>query len=193
MIKVIASSGPVRGRIRVPGSKSLANRALICAALARGTSRITDASDSDDTALLINGLNQLGVLVRREGTELAVEGTGGNVFAPKFPIAVGNAGTTTRFLIALACLASGVTVIEGSERMGERPVEDLLDGLRALGANIEATPGHALFRVRGGALKGGTVRIRGDKSSQFLSAILMAAPRAESRVVIEIDIRRVDP
>jgi 3-phosphoshikimate 1-carboxyvinyltransferase len=105
MIREIRTGGPVDGVFRVPGSKSLTNRALVCAALAQGESTIRNASDSDDSAFMANGLNQLGVLVRRSGTDMIVGGTGGRLFAPKFPIPVGNAGTTLRFLLSVAAVA----------------------------------------------------------------------------------------
>ena len=91
-IKDIIPTGPVHARIAVPGSKSMTNRALICAALAKGESTLHNASDSDDTALMANGLNQFGVLVRQREKSLVVSGTGGKLYAPKFPIPVGNAG-----------------------------------------------------------------------------------------------------
>ena len=97
----------------MPGSKSLTNRALVCAALAPGESRLSGASTSDDSGLLANGLNQLGILVRRDGDALVVEGKGGALHAPKFPVPAGNAGTTLRFLLSLAAVTEGTTVIEG--------------------------------------------------------------------------------
>jgi 3-phosphoshikimate 1-carboxyvinyltransferase len=159
----------------------------VCAALARGESRICNASDSDDTALLCNALNQLGVLVRRDGDALVVSGTGGKLYSPKFPIPVGNAGTSLRFLLSLAALAKGTTVINVSPRMVERPNEDLLIALNDLGIKVGFDKRAALFSVRGGSISGGIVRMRADKSSQFLSSVLMVAPFAASdlRVAIE--------
>ncbi len=174
MIRSIHPAGAVHGLVHVPGSKSITNRALICAALARGTSRITGASDSDDTLRMVNGLNQLGVLVRREGKDFVVEGNGGRVFAPRHPIPVGNAGTTFRFLTAVACLADGVTTFAPDSRMMERPMEELFGPLRRLGAVIEVRG--ASVTVRGGSLRGGPVAVSPDRSSQFLSALLLVAP-----------------
>jgi 3-phosphoshikimate 1-carboxyvinyltransferase len=175
-VKEITPAGPVHARISVPGSKSMTNRALICAALARGESMIENASDSDDTALMANGLNQLGVLARRSGDALIVNGTGGKLYAPKFPIPVGNAGTTFRFLLSLAALAEGRTVFEGAERMAERPLDDLLDALRQAGVELEKDEVAPRWIVQGGTMKGETVRVRSDKSSQFLSSLLLIAP-----------------
>jgi 3-phosphoshikimate 1-carboxyvinyltransferase len=182
----IHPSGPLRATVRVPGSKSYTNRALVCAALAEGQSALRSASDSDDTALLVNGLNQLGVLVRRVGEALEVNGTGGILTAPRYPIPVGNAGTTFRFLLSLACLAQGRTVFSVSERMVERPIDDLLDGLRALGGSVRAMPWVPQFEVHGSGLAGGRARIHGTQSSQFLSSLLMVAPYARGETTIEL-------
>ncbi|HTO93983.1 MAG TPA: 3-phosphoshikimate 1-carboxyvinyltransferase, partial [Bacteroidota bacterium] len=128
MIRDVRTSGPLAGRMTVPGSKSLTNRAIVCAALARGRSRLSGASTSDDSALLANGLNQMGILVRRDGDALVVEG-GGPLYAPKFPVPAGNAGTTLRFLLSLAAVSEGTTVIEGGGRMAERPNDDIVEAL----------------------------------------------------------------
>lgn len=184
MIREIQTSGPLDATVHVPGSKSITNRALICAALAGGTSLIRGASDSDDTALMVNGLNQLGVLVRKDGNDLIVEGKGGVLYAPKFPIPVGNAGTTLRFLLSLASLARGTTVLEGSGRMSERPNADLLAALRAQGVAVRQQEGSARFEVTGGALAGGPVAVRSGASSQFLSSLLLVAPYARTAMTV---------
>ena len=180
----IKTAGNVNALVRVPGSKSITNRALVCAALAQGNSTILDASDSTDTALMSNGLNQLGVLVRRSGDELIVSGTGGKLYAPKFPIPVGNSGTTLRFLISLSSLAKGRTVLEGDMRMADRPIDDLLDALRQLG--VDARVLGVRYSVEGGNLAGGGAKVKADKSSQFLSSLLMVAPYAAKDVRIEV-------
>ncbi|MBX2989943.1 MAG: 3-phosphoshikimate 1-carboxyvinyltransferase [Bacteroidetes bacterium] len=177
---------PVNASILVPGSKSLTNRALICAALAKGESAIINASDSDDTALMQNGLNQLGVLVRKNSDALIVEGTGGKVYSPKFPIPVGNAGTTLRFLLSLAALAQGETVLQANDRMAERPIDDLRKSLATLGAVVEFSAHQARYVVRGGSFVGGRTKLDASKSSQFLSSLLMVAPYATRDVEIEV-------
>jgi len=187
MIKEIHPAGVVQAKVHVPGSKSLTNRALICAALASGSSRLTNASDSTDTALLCNGLNQLGVLVRKVDNVLLVEGTGGKLYAPKFPIPVGNAGTTLRFMLSLASLATGEVVFEADQRMSERPMTELLDALRMLGVECRTEGMTPRFMVKGGSLRGGNTLIRGNRTSQFLSSLLMAAPYARQDVVIEVE------
>ena len=178
MIREIRTGGPVDGVFRVPGSKSLTNRALVCAALAQGESTIRNASDSDDSAFMANGLNQLGVLVRRSGADMIVGGTGGRLFAPKFPIPVGNAGTTLRFLLSVAAVAEGTTSLQGDERMAARPNDDLLSALMQQGIQIDWHPGTSRFDVRGGALAGGSVEVRSSRSSQFLSSLMLVAPCA---------------
>jgi len=187
MEREIQPAGPVQGRFRVPGSKSITNRALLCAALARGRSLLTNASDSDDSSLMLNGLNLLGVLARRSGDQLIVEGTGGRLYAPKFPIPVGNAGTTLRFLMSAAALSEGRVVFSMSERMAQRPNEDLLDALKELGVTARAVPDMARIEVEGPTLRGGGVRLRADKSSQFLSSLLLAGPYAREDLVIGIE------
>ena len=193
MIVEIRPVGRVNASIVVPGSKSITNRALVCASMAKGDSEITNPSDSDDSALLVNGLNQLGVLVRRSGENREsshgrwiVEGTGGVLYAPRFPIPVGNAGTTLRFLLSLSAFARGLVVLEGSERMAGRPAADLLAALRSNGIVVNQREGTARFEVQGGGFRGGTVNMSGAKSSQFISSILMVAPLARDGVEINV-------
>lgn len=185
-LRLIQPVGPLYGMMAVPGSKSLTNRALVCAALAKGDSRIANPSDSTDTALLINGLNQMGVLARPAGNELVVQGTGGRLYAPRFPVPVGNAGTTLRFLLSVAARAEGKTVFEGSDRMGQRPIADLFQAFRDLGILFEHGEGIARYAVHGGAFRGGSVSISGAKSSQFISSLLLAAPGTEEGITVHI-------
>ena len=180
MIREARTSGPLAGRMRVPGSKSLTNRALVCASLAQGNSVLTNASESDDTALLANGLDQLGILVRRKESGLEVVGRGGVLHAPKYPIPAGNAGTTLRFLLSLGVLASGTTVIETSGRMAERPNDDILDALKGIGVPVRHGPQSTRFEITGTGLPGGEIAVRSDRSSQFLSSLLMVAPYART-------------
>jgi 3-phosphoshikimate 1-carboxyvinyltransferase len=189
-IRSIPTSGPVRGTFHVPGSKSLTNRALVCASLAGGTSIILNASDSRDSALMANGLDQLGVLVRREGTTWDVEG-GGKLRAPRYPIPVGNAGTTLRFLLALSSLAEGKTVLEGSSRMGERPNAELLEALGEAGIALRQDPMTSRYEVTGGGFRGGRYSLRQDRSSQFLSALLLIGPEAASPLEIAVEGPRI--
>lgn len=184
MIREARTSGPLAGEMRVPGSKSLANRALVCASLARGNSVLANSSESDDTALLSNALNQLGILVRRRGPDVEVEGKGGVLYAPKFPIPAGNAGTTLRFLLSLGALARGTTAIETSGRMAERPNDDIVDALNDMGVPVKHEPNSTRFEVTGSGIPGGEIAVRSDRSSQFLSSLLMVAPYARTRCTV---------
>jgi 3-phosphoshikimate 1-carboxyvinyltransferase len=184
MKSITPVSHPIHATVNVPGSKSITNRALICAALAEGESVLLNASDSTDTALMANGLNQLGVLVRKSDNKLIVSGSGGKLFAPKFPIPVGNAGTTLRFLLSLSSLAKGKVILEGDQRMAERPNDDLVESLTGLGVKLEVTPHQSRFAIEGDTLRGGSTTVEVEKSSQFLSSLLMVSSYAKEGVVI---------
>jgi 3-phosphoshikimate 1-carboxyvinyltransferase len=188
-IKPVA--GPIRGRIRPPGSKSITNRALVCAALADGVSTLTGALDSEDTRVMIEGLGRLGIEIesRDGGKTLVVPGTGGQIPALEADLFCANSGTTIRFLTALATLGHGSFRLDGVERMRKRPIGDLLDALNRLGAHArsENDNGCPPVAVHANGLPGGTASVRGDISSQFLSGILMASPPARSPVELVVD------
>ncbi len=184
--RVIEPVTSLKGIMRVPGSKSIANRALVCAALAEGESIIRNLSDSSDTSMMINGLNQLGVLATSRGDATTVRGTGGRLFAPKYPIPVGNAGTTLRFLISVAARAAGSTVFEGSDRMAQRPIAPLLGALAGLGVLVEFQPQASRYVVHGGNMRGGRTSVSGEKSSQFVSSLLLASPGIQNGLVLEM-------
>jgi 3-phosphoshikimate 1-carboxyvinyltransferase len=184
--RTIVTTGPLQGTMSVPGSKSITNRALVCAALAQGESPLHNPSDSTDTAMMINGFNQMGVLARMAGGNLVVHGTGGRLFAPRFPIPVGNAGTTLRFLLSVATRAQGVTVFEGSERMGQRPIADLSEALRDLGITFNHLEGTARFEVHGGTFIKERILISGGKSSQFISSLLLASPGIQRGLTVQV-------
>ncbi len=175
---------PVRGTIRPPGSKSITNRALVCAALAIGPSTLEGALDSEDTRVMVEGLRQLGlsVAVEEAGTRLVVSGRGGRLPASTADIFVGNSGTTIRFLTALCALGHGGYRLDGVARMRERPIGDLLTALNELGADCRGAlrDGFPPVEIRGRGLAGGRATVRGNISSQFLSALLMAIPYADS-------------
>lgn len=183
--------GPVRGSIRPPGSKSITNRALVCAALAEGVSTLSGALDSEDTHVMIDSLRRLGIPVERKagGGQLLVSGCGGKIPATEADLFVDNSGTTIRFLTAMATLGSGTFRLDGVPRMRERPIGDLLSALNQLGADVksEAGTGCPPVLVRANGLPGGSATIRGDISSQFLSGLLMAAPLAQTNVELKVD------
>lgn len=182
-----------RGSMTLPGSKSISNRALLLAALAQGRTTLHGLLDSDDTQVMLGALRQLGIGLEGGGDALAVQG------AARFPVEtaelfMGNAGTAIRPLTAALAVQGGDYRLSGVARMHERPIGDLVDALRMLGADIEylGTPGYPPLRIgRGRADAGQPVRVKGNVSSQFLTALLMAAPllagAAETDVVIDVE------
>ncbi|MFI5182060.1 MAG: 3-phosphoshikimate 1-carboxyvinyltransferase [Thermoanaerobaculia bacterium] len=185
------STGRLEGTIRVPGSKSVTNRALLAAALAEGESTLINPLESSDTRALAVALKQLGAEVFFEGAMWRIAGPirrGGHA-DPGLELNVGDAGTPARFLAALLPALSGRFVLDGSSRMRERPMEPLLSVLRSLGAQIEplGRDGFLPIRIEGGTLHGGSARIRGDVSSQFLSALMLMSPLVTGGIQIEIE------
>lgn len=181
---------PVDAIIAVPGSKSITNRALLLAALADGTSRLTGALYSDDTRYMAAALRALGIGVREDEAAAAfeVDGAGGRIPLERGDLFVGNSGTTARFLTAFVALGQGTYRLDGVPRMRVRPIADLLDALHQLGveAASEAGTGCPPLRVEARGLRGGRAALRGDVSSQYLTALLLVAPLASGDVDIEI-------
>lgn len=180
-----------QGVVRLPGSKSLSNRALLLAALAKGPTTLTNVLHSDDTTHMLNALQALGVKVElsADRTECAVHGVGGCFPVTAAKLFLGNAGTAMRPVTAALCLGQGEYVLEGEPRMMERPIADLVDALIPLGARIDylAQPGFPPLRIHAHGLQGGVAKVRGNVSSQFLTALLMAAPLCKSPLRIEVD------
>ena len=176
------------GTVRLPGSKSISNRVLLLAGLAEGATTVRGLLDSDDTAVMLDALRTLGCRIERDATATRVHGLGGRLAVHDARLFLGNAGTAMRPLTAalavLATLQGGRFELSGVPRMHERPIGDLVDALRPLGCRIEdlGTPGFPPLRVSGDA--GGrlavdaAIRVRGDVSSQFLTALLLALPLA---------------
>jgi 3-phosphoshikimate 1-carboxyvinyltransferase len=183
--------GPVDATVALPGSKSYSNRALLLAALARGRSEITQALFSDDTRYMHRALEALGVRVRTDETapSFTVDGVDGRFPVTEATLEVGNAGTAARFLTAAVALGQGTFVVDGSPAMRRRPIQPLLDGLCALGVDAASREGNGCppVVVHANGLPGGQVRMRGDISSQYFSALLMAAPYARRDVEIEVE------
>ena len=184
--RLIEPSGPLDATVRVPGSKSITNRALLIAALAQGPSELSGPLSSDDTDVMREALDQFGVSIDAQPGTWRVHGVGGQLSQPDSSLWVQNSGTTARFLTAAATLAPGPTTLDGNARMRERPILHLLSALEALGAPAEALGerGCPPIRVTGGGLPGGSVTIDGSQSSQYTSAILLAAPYACEEVVV---------
>lgn len=168
---------PLSGKVEPPGSKSITNRALLLAGLAKGKSRLTGALKSDDTLYMAEALRAMGVKVTEpDATTFVVEGTG-VLQQPEKPLFLGNAGTATRFLTAAAALVDGAVIIDGDEHMRKRPIMPLVEALRALGVEADAPTGCPPVTVRGKGMgfPKGSVTIDANLSSQYVSALLMAA------------------
>ena len=187
------------GTVRLPGSKSISNRVLLLAGLAEGTTRVHDLLDSDDTRVMLDALRALGCGLQEHGRVLHVIGIGGQLRVHEAQLFLGNAGTAMRPLTAalalLAATQGGVFELSGVPRMHERPIGDLVDALRPLGCTITelGTPGYPPLRLSGQAggrlATGRAIRVRGDVSSQFLTALLLALPLVAQAadVVIEVE------
>jgi 3-phosphoshikimate 1-carboxyvinyltransferase len=167
------------GTVRLPGSKSISNRVLLLAALAEGDTTITNLLDSDDTRVMLDALEMLGVRLKREGDTCVVTGTRGAFTARTADLFLGNAGTAVRPLTAALAVNGGDYRIHGVPRMHERPIGDLVDGLRQIGARIdyEQNEGYPPLRIRPAQITADApIRVRGDVSSQFLTSLLMTLP-----------------
>jgi len=179
------------GVVKMPGSKSISNRVLLLAALSRGETRLRDLLDADDTRVMREALEQLGVEIERDRDgSVVVRGVGGSFPVKSAELSLGNAGTAFRPLAAVLALAGGEYRLSGSLRMHQRPIGDLVDALRSLGAQIEysGTEGFPPLVVHAGRIRtGAQVRVRGDVSSQYLSALLMALPMTGAQAEIEVE------
>ncbi len=184
----IPISNPINGQIRIPGSKSLTNRAILIAALARGKSRLQGVLHSDDTKYMIQVWNKLGVKSELEKDDLLVFGCNGDISICEEELYVGNAGTAARFMTAVLPLGKGEYVLTGNERMQQRPILDLIQSLNSLGVTVVDINGSGCppVRVHASGLNGGTLTIPGDKSSQYVSALMMGAPYAKHETLINI-------
>eukprot|EP01125_Pyxidicula_operculata_P015299 TRINITY_DN5179_c0_g1_i1.p1 TRINITY_DN5179_c0_g1~~TRINITY_DN5179_c0_g1_i1.p1 ORF type:complete len:1253 (-),score=298.49 TRINITY_DN5179_c0_g1_i1:61-3783(-) len=172
--------------ITVPGSKSISNRVLLFSSLAKGTCRISGLLHADDTDVMLDALNKLGVQFQwvDDGQVLVVHGSEGKFQVPFKPFYLGNAGTATRFLTTMCFLVNGIVTITGSERLCERPMEDLVEALSANGCKFKfiKQEGCIPFEVHGSGFPGGDIKLSATVSSQFVSSILISAPYAKSVV-----------
>ncbi len=184
--------GPLRsagGTVRLPGSKSISNRVLLLAALSEGSTRVRDLLDSDDTQVMLAALKSLGVVWERETRDAVptndyrIDGCGGDFPNKQADLFMGNAGTAIRPLTAALALQRGRYTLTGVPRMHERPIGDLVDGLLQIGARVDylGNPGYPPLRIEPADVRiGAPIRVRGDVSSQFLTALLLALPRASA-------------
>ena len=181
----------INGEINIPGSKSISNRVLLLATLARGSTTLTNLLDSDDIRYMLASLKQLGIqyTLSEDKTECVVEGNEGPISsASAQSLFLGNAGTAMRPLCAALTLGQGEFTLTGEPRMEERPIGDLVDALRQLGADVTylKNDGFPPLTINATGLNGGDVEIAGDLSSQFLTALLMVAPLTKDSVNIKI-------
>ncbi|MBU4266984.1 MAG: 3-phosphoshikimate 1-carboxyvinyltransferase [Candidatus Altiarchaeales archaeon] len=183
MSEVTVRKSELKGSIKAPASKSYTHRAIICASLAEGNSKIINFLDCDDTWETVDALRKFGIGINEADGALNVSGS--KLKAPEEPVELGASGTTYRFLLPLAAIAEGETKIQVKGRLAERPIEPLLDALRQLGIEIKAE-GNSIIINGNGKIEGGKVRIPGDVSSQFISGLLFIAPLAEKGIEIEL-------
>lgn len=175
---------PPDATVSIPGSRSLTNRALICAALAAGESRLQGWLDCDDTRAMLEGLRRLGACIEESGADLRILGTDGRFAIPMRPLDCRLSGTTMRFLTACAALTPGPVVLDGTARMRERPIQELADALGQLGVSVATVAGCPPVTVQSAQLVGGAATVDASRSGQFLSALLLVAPYAERDVEI---------
>jgi len=187
MTQEIKPCKQVQATLTLPGSKSYTHRALMAAALAAGESVLTNALAAEDTELTARALTQLGAGIDWQGTTIRVTGRGGRWRPVAEPIYLGNSGTSMRFLTALAALGEGEYLLTGTDRLCQRPLEELLDALRQVGVQAVSERGDGCPPVRvTGGLTGGRARLSGGTSSQYLSALLFIGPLAPKGLEIDI-------
>ena len=185
---VPTAHGPLAADVLVPGSKSIANRALVCAALAEGDSELAGLPDGDDTVAMVRCLGGLGVGISASGTAAVVAGTGGHLQPGAVRLDAGLAGTTSRFVTAVAALAHGPVIVDGAPPLRRRPMGPLHDALAALGAGVSAPEGHGTLpvSVTGPVRHGGEIAMAGDLSSQYLTALMLVAPLLDGGLRIRL-------
>ena len=191
----LPASSAARGMVRLPGSKSISNRVLLLAALAQGTTIVRALLDSDDTRVMLDALRALGVGVARlkdtsgrDSDDYEITGVGGAFPVKQAELFLGNAGTAFRSLTAACALSGGEYVLKGVARMHERPIGDLVDALRRLGARIDylGQEGFPPLNIHPAELAGDATEVRGNVSSQFLTGLLMALPLRQRNTTIEV-------
>lgn len=186
-LTIVPPNRPLVGRVSPPGSKSITNRALLLAALANGTSRLTGALKSKDTTLMAAALRQMGVTVDEPDTTSFVVTSSGRLQAPEGPLFLGNAGTATRFLTAAVATVEGEVVVDGDAEMRVRPIGPLVRALQSLGIDASSPTGCPPVTIRGkGSFGAGRVEIDGGLSSQYVSALLMAAPLGDGPITVAL-------
>ena len=186
-LTIIPPDHPLVGRVSPPGSKSITNRALLLAALANGTSRLSGALKSKDTVLMAAALRQMGVTVEEPDETSFVVTSTGRLQQPDGPLFLGNAGTATRFLTAAVATVDGEVIVDGDDEMRLRPIGPLVTALQSLGIDAASPTGCPPVTIRGkGSFGEGRVEIDGGLSSQYVSALLMAAPLGDGPITVAL-------
>ena len=186
----LPASTAARGTVRLPGSKSISNRVLLLAALAKGTTMVRALLDSDDTRVMLDALRTLGVGVVRmsDSDDYDIHGVDGAFPVKQAELFLGNAGTAFRSLTAACALSGGEYVLKGVSRMHERPIGDLVEALRLVGARVDylGKEGFPPLHIHPATLTGDTTQVRGNVSSQFLTGLMMALPLRQRSTTIEV-------
>ena len=184
----IKNTEKTNGSVILPGSKSITNRAIIIAALAKGKSLLKGALDSIDTKMMLQAWKNLGIQMEHTKQGIQIKGSGGVLKLINKPLYVENAGTVSRFMTAALNLGTGRYTLLGNQRMSKRPIKDLLDALRQIGCDILDIEGTGCFplEIEAKGIQGGHVEIQGEKSSQYISAIMLSAPYAIKDTYIHI-------
>ena len=181
----------VRGTVKLPGSKSISNRSLLLSALGKGPIHLKNLLSSNDVDRMFEGMQTLGLDISRNTEELTADlvGCGGPLPSGDFNLYLENAGTAVRSMTAAVCASQGTYIIDGNERMRERPIKDLVDALNKLNIDIEyqMDPTCPPIKIKANGIKGGETSVNGSVSSQYITALLMSAPLAEGPVTIKID------
>ena len=191
-VKILQASTQVRGFIKLPGSKSITNRILLMSALGGGTTRVIDPLRSEDTDQMINALIRLGVSIKEVDDNkpfIEIKGADHNFPNKNTKLFLGNSGTTFRPLTAVLAMMKGDYYLSGIERMHERPIKDLVDALEQMGSNIqyEKIQGYPPISIKNSKMKlSGPIQIKGDISSQYLTALLIAGPILNNEFTIEV-------
>jgi len=182
-------TGPVAGEIRPPGSKSITNRALVCATLASGCSTLTHVLDCDDTQVMVTALETLGLSIdwQKDVNTLVIQGCGGQVPVTTADLYVANSGTTVRFLTAILASMQGEFTLDGVLRMQQRPINDLVQALNELGARVQSAPnGCPPVTINSSGFSENKCRIAGNTSSQFLSGLILAIGNSDLDIKLEV-------
>lgn len=176
------------GEVTVPGSKSYTHRILIASALSDGICTIHNGLKSEDTLLTLKALRQLGIRIDLDDDRFVVYGTNGAIKPCTDPVYLGNSGTSMRLLTAVAALGKGSCILTGAKRLQERPIQDLIDGLKQIGVSARAVNNNGCppVEIKGGDIEGGSIALKCSISSQYLSALLLIAPYTKKGVEINV-------